>query len=328
MDHHAPAGKTVPRNGEHDQPQAPVVSVAVPVYNGERFLEESVESILAQTYQDFELILCDNASTDRTEEICRRFMERDGRVRYHRQARNVGASRNWNKAFALSRGRFFKWHADDDLLDPHYLERLVSILESDPGCVMAHPRTVLIDASGSPRSCYLDEIASDSDDPAERLRVWLRPSDGLCNPLFGLMRREIAAKTDLDPPYVSGDRVFLAHLTLLGRCRMLNEALFFRRMHGDRIKSRGRSLRVAASVITGRPRVLPVLQRWRLTFALFGLVLRTPLTASARVRAFSTVSGWVWRRKTLLVRELLLPLHLNGKDTRLGALDFPFFFEQ
>src|SRR3954470_1068595 len=93
----------------------PRVSIGLPVYNGQRFLAPAVSSLLAQTFADFELVICDNASTDDTEAICRRFAERDPRVRYHRNEQNVGAAPNFNRALALSTGQYFKWAAHDDL---------------------------------------------------------------------------------------------------------------------------------------------------------------------------------------------------------------------
>src|SRR5690349_16638091 len=89
----------------------PRVSVGVPVRNGERFLVETLESLLAQTYTDFELIISDNASTDNTEAICREYAARDPRVRYYRSPQDVGLANNYNSLFARSEGDYFKWAA-------------------------------------------------------------------------------------------------------------------------------------------------------------------------------------------------------------------------
>ena len=90
------------------------VSVALPVYNGERYLRIAIEAILTQTYQDFEFIISDNASTDSTEQICREYAAIDKRICYHRNEKNIGAPRNFNRAFELSHGEYLKWATCDD----------------------------------------------------------------------------------------------------------------------------------------------------------------------------------------------------------------------
>src|SRR5689334_5828767 len=99
----------------------PQVSMAVPVYNGERYLGEALDSLLAQTFEDFELIICGNASTDGTGEIARHYAAKDRRVRYVRNERNLGLGGNVRRAFALSSGAYFRWHAADDLCGPESL---------------------------------------------------------------------------------------------------------------------------------------------------------------------------------------------------------------
>ena len=129
----------------------PTVSIGLPVYNGGRFLEETIESILGQTFADLELVISDNASTDATAEICRRFAARDPRVRYSRNQENLGAARNYNITFELARGRYFKWQGHDDPIPPTYLERCVAVLDSDPTVVLAYGRQCPIDEHGHPK---------------------------------------------------------------------------------------------------------------------------------------------------------------------------------
>ncbi len=88
---------------------APRVSIGLPVFNGERYLARAIDSILAQDFRDLELVVCDNASTDRTAEICAAYARRDPRVRYHRNPRNLGAGPNYDRCFHLARGEYFKW---------------------------------------------------------------------------------------------------------------------------------------------------------------------------------------------------------------------------
>ncbi len=126
-------------------PGAARVSLGVPVYEAERFLEETMDSLLAQTLADFEIVISDNASTDPTEEICRPYADADPRVRYVRHEDNRGAS--WNHTFLAleARAPYFKWAAADDVCEPTYLERCVEVLENDASAVLCQPKTIEID---------------------------------------------------------------------------------------------------------------------------------------------------------------------------------------
>ena len=101
----------------------PRLSIGLPVYNGERYLAQVLDDLLAQTFADFEIIVSDNASTDRTPEICASRIKRDPRVRYFKNTRNVGAINNFNRVFHLSKAPLFKWVASDDVHRPTYLQK-------------------------------------------------------------------------------------------------------------------------------------------------------------------------------------------------------------
>src|SRR5215213_4448949 len=126
----------------------PRVSIGMPVRNGQKYIREAIESILAQTFTDWELIVCDNASTDSTEQIVREFAARDPRVRYHRNPTDIGPANNHNVGFELARGEYFRWHAHDDMIAPEYLAVAVKALDEDPSIVCAYPKTKIIDDKG------------------------------------------------------------------------------------------------------------------------------------------------------------------------------------
>ncbi len=128
--------------------RTPRVSVGLTVYNGEPFLAETLDSLLAQTFEDFELIICDNASTDRTAEIVGDYAARDARIRYVRHPRNFGASGNERRAFALSRAPYFRWSGADDLYAPESIARCVEVLDRDPRVVLTYPKAKFIDDRG------------------------------------------------------------------------------------------------------------------------------------------------------------------------------------
>lgn len=113
----------------------PKVSIGLPVYNGEQFIQRRIDSILAQTFTDFELIISDNASTDHTSVICEDYAKKDKRIRYIRQEQNMGPY--WNFYFVLEQARYeyFVWAAADDFWYPDFLKKNINILESKKNVV-------------------------------------------------------------------------------------------------------------------------------------------------------------------------------------------------
>src|SRR6266850_1186232 len=134
----------------------PRVSIGLPVYNGERYVEETLDSLLAQTYEDFELIICDNDSGDRTQEICQSYAAKDRRIRYGRNPTNLGAAKNYRLTFELSSGEYFRWATCDDLFAPTSLERCIEVLDRELSTVLVYPKTKLIDDRGRIISDYDD----------------------------------------------------------------------------------------------------------------------------------------------------------------------------
>ena len=110
----------------------PSISIGLPVFNGERFLKKTIDSILSQTFFDFELIISDNASTDNTKNICQDYVIKDNRVRYFRRSQNNGFCDNYKFVLQRSNGIFFMWIAADDLLgDNEYLKNLYKNFKND-----------------------------------------------------------------------------------------------------------------------------------------------------------------------------------------------------
>jgi glycosyltransferase involved in cell wall biosynthesis len=123
------------------------VSVCIPVYNGSEYIAESINSVLAQTYEDFQLIVCDNCSTDNTEEIVRSF--HDPRLKYVCNAENLGLVGNSNRCLELANGEYVCiWHHDDVML-PENLERKVHLLDKQPDVGFVHSNLILIDDKGT-----------------------------------------------------------------------------------------------------------------------------------------------------------------------------------
>ena len=227
----------------------PKLAIGIPVFNGQEFLPELLDSLLAQTFRDFEILICDNASNDRTHEICREYERRDVRVRYTRNERNLGALANYNRVFELSTAPLFKWAAHDDLYHHDYLEACVRLLDENPQIVLAHTGTAFIDETGEllpfeeetgsfvdPKAGrrYWADPPSIGDAPAASGRLWqvlTRARWG--THMFGVVRREILQQTSLLPNFAGSDRAMLAELALLGRFRCANGRLFLKRFHAN-----------------------------------------------------------------------------------------------
>jgi glycosyltransferase involved in cell wall biosynthesis len=214
-----------------DVPSVPVVSIGLPVYNGARFLAASLDSLLAQTFVDFELVITDNASTDETEEICREYAAGDPRIRYIRHETNRGAAWNFNNLVGATAGRYFKWATHDDVHAPTYVERcLEAFQEGGDRIALAYPRTRIIDEHGEFVRDYVDAVDARQSTPHERLRALVTNLD-MGNPMFGLMLRSTLERTRLNGSFPSSDYVLLAELALLGEIWEIPEFLFLRRDH-------------------------------------------------------------------------------------------------
>jgi len=212
----------------------PRVSIGLPVYNGEKYLGEALESILAQTFGDFELIISDNASTVRTEEICRALAKKDKRVRYYRNKTNLGAAKNYNYLFELSCGKYFKWAAHDDTCAPQYLQRCIDVLDREPSVVLCYPRISYIDEDGRPLTSGECNLSVREAKPSDRLRKLfsheLKSNDVFWS-VFGLMRASALRTTSLIGRFNASDQVLLMNLALLGQFYQIQEKLFYRRKH-------------------------------------------------------------------------------------------------
>lgn len=208
----------------------PRVSIGMPVYNGEDFIEQAIDSILAQTYPDFELIISDNASTDRTCEICEQYAARDQRIRYYRVEKNQGAAWNFNRVFSLASGEFFKWAAHDDIILPEFLEKAVAALDQHPEVVLAASHVLIINDDGERVDDYTIRLRVDSPSPRVRFRDLVLEWH-LCYDVFGLMRTDIVRQTPVMGNYGHGDGVFLERMAVFGPFYEIPGVLFHARIH-------------------------------------------------------------------------------------------------
>ncbi len=212
----------------------PKITVGMPVYNGEPFLREAIESALCQTYEDFELVISDNASTDGTREICEDYAANDPRICYHRNKANIGAARNYNTVFRLARGAYFRWFNADDLIAPHLHEECVKVLDGNPDAVLCYGKTEIIDGHGRCIGSYDDNLDLQDAQASNRFKRFY-DQVGLTNVIYGLMRSDAMRKTALfgDGSLPAADTRFMAELTLQGKFIEIPQVLFYRRMHPE-----------------------------------------------------------------------------------------------
>ncbi|HEV7716476.1 MAG TPA: glycosyltransferase family 2 protein, partial [Steroidobacteraceae bacterium] len=207
----------------------PEVTIGMPVYNGDVHLVAAIESLLAQSFTDFELLISDNASTDGTARICEDYAARDSRVRYIRQSRNVGATANWNLVARAATGRYFKWAAANDVVPPLMLEHAVETLRSHPDIALCYGLTKLIDDRGNVLGVHEADPEILDAQPSVRFErllnelVWN-------NAQAGLIRTSALRRTRFDRDYIDGDMVLMAELVLSGGFRKLHEIFLHRRM--------------------------------------------------------------------------------------------------
>lgn len=223
---------TVSREIPVEQP--PRVSIGLPVYNGENYLREALTSIIKQDFFDFELIIRDNASTDKTATICRQFAAGEPRIRYHRNDRNVGAGPNYDRCFHDARGEFFKWMAHDDVIAPDFLRQTVEALERTPDAVLCCIDVCEIGPGGERIREFQSPFARIADaDLVTRFAAAIR-TDHICTDFFGLFRREALSGTQLHGTYRGSDRALLAEMALRGRFVHVAAPLLFNREHEAR----------------------------------------------------------------------------------------------
>jgi glycosyltransferase involved in cell wall biosynthesis len=290
------------------------------VYNGERFLEEALHSILTQTFADFELIISDNASTDRTGEIAQAYAHHDARIRYYRNEKNMGAGWNARRVYELASGKYFKWAAVDDLIEPDLLRRCVEVLERDPGCVLAYARTKEVDESRNFIKNYVIPTRAEYSDPVARFREMLL-IDHWCYQIFGLMR--MSALRKLPPPgiYANADGILLARMSLLGRFCEIPEYLFISRHHsGQSIRTLPARVKQPRRLrLTNRYPGLPSPEWWdptrtrSISFPEFRQLLehflsiyRAPLGAGQKLRCYLMLLHWIRIHFRHLLKDLLI----------------------
>lgn len=298
---------------------SPRITIGMAVYNGERYLPESIESILAQTYSNWEIVISDNASNDATEQLCRRYASTDSRIRYFRNQTNIGAGPNHVKVCDLANGEFFKWHSCDDVCAPTFLEQCIKVLDSDSSIVLCHSLTKLIDANSNVTGEYKRRQQTDSLHAPTRFRemVWY---DHMCFQIYGLIRTASIRQCGGMGCYVHGDGVLLSRLALAGRFFELPEFLFFNRRHDrqsaaalpERLKTNRRHLfncvgvQPPADWWDPRNRGKVTFPHFRILYEYLISVARAPLNNRSRAICCAYLLPWLAKVTPRIITDLLV----------------------
>ena len=285
----------------------PRISIGLPVYNGARYLREAIESILAQTFTDFELIISDNASTDSTPEICQEYAAQDRRIRYCRNPHNIGASQNHNRVFELSIGEYFKWAGHDDICQSEYLERCVEVLDSQPSVVLCYSKSVIIDESSQIIGEVFDNLHLISPHPYQRYKKYhdyfREPT--WCNAANGLIRADILRTTALIGSYPASDEVMLGELALLGEFYEIPEYLFLRREHPCRLTRAYKNQKQLAVEFDPANQNRILLLTWQQLRGHLAYINRVSMSWQEKAYCYLELRQWIYRKKRALVTDLI-----------------------
>jgi glycosyltransferase involved in cell wall biosynthesis len=282
-------------------PDMPLVSIGMPLFNAERYLSRTLDSILDQTFRNFELIISDNGSSDRTETICREYARRDSRILYWRNEENRGAAWNFNRVLKLARGSYFKWAAYDDLLAPQFLERCLAALEQNPSAVLSFCRFRDIDDNGNPIGDKSPEACKFAH-PYTRMQVLIRRSY-TCEEVFGLIRTHILRKTPGIGAYTGSDQNLLMELALHGSFCETADVLFSHRWHAQSsciLMPDGRKRWLWFDPAAASRRRFPL---WK-QFREYGIsIRRSPLSLRERLKCYQLLLNWLHSNKRSLIME-------------------------
>tara|TARA_B100000315_G_scaffold253913_1_gene293782 strand:- start:1761 stop:2684 length:924 start_codon:yes stop_codon:yes gene_type:complete len=207
-----------------------MVTLGLPAYNSDQCIGTAIESILCQTFSDFELIVSDDASTDYTYKVCREYQEKDNRFFFIRNKKNIGAINNFNIVLNKARGKYFAWVSDHDIWDPDWLHELVHVLERNPSVVLTYPIEENIDAFGEifESSCH-KKFETHGIERRERIKALYLRGEGYGAKACGLFRREALEKAGIYRNYLMPDVLLLWEISMYGSLKFVPKKLWYRR---------------------------------------------------------------------------------------------------
>lgn len=307
-----------PASSRGARARTPLVTVGLPVFNSSRYLRQSLESLLGQTFSDFVLLISDNASTDSTRDICSEYAAHDSRIRYHRNDRNIGNPRNFNRIARLTATPYLKWSTADDYWHPDFLEKAVAVMEADRSVALCYPQATLVDANGLDPRPYDDVLHLVEEDPAYRFLAVISRIK-LVHQHLGLIRMSCLRRTRLLGAYIGSDVNLLAELSLYGKFVELAQRMYFRRIHERSGSWKRGDARHQRKHYFGPDRRDERLPTWRMDLGFLLAVQRAPIPMLSRLRIYPTLAKRVvWHRHALIGELMDGPLAFKntlGPDT-------------
>jgi len=276
----------------------PKLSVGMPVYNSEDFITKSIESILNQTYDDFELIISDNSSTDSTLELCERYVRQDSRIKLIKNKVNIGASANYNSVFKRSSGKYFKWTSSNDICDKTLFYKCIEPLDRDSNIVLSFSKTRLFIDSIDDYENYNEDLFITNTKPFSRMQKVINNLE-LNNIMNGFIRSSALSKTKLIKPFHSSDCCLMAELSLHGIFHIIPEYLFYRRMDNKTSTANMSEQDVRAHYDPNRTKPMSF-QEFKINYEYFLAVNRAKLTLSESYCAYKELfKQTLWNRSLL-----------------------------
>jgi glycosyltransferase involved in cell wall biosynthesis len=218
-----------------------LLTMGMPVHNEEKYIAEAIESLLAQTYKDFILIISDNASTDRTQQICEYYAKRDKRIVYVRHKENKGSMFNFRYVLEQTNTPFFMWCGGHDKWEPLFAGELLSEFKKED-IILSYPKSRLINMNGELGRVYKDDYTTTNiDKPVDRYLYLLR-SIKIGNLFYGIWSTKALKSCNFDIKTIAGDNIILEQAAIEGKFKQCNKILFLRREnrkpgnHSDKIK--------------------------------------------------------------------------------------------
>lgn len=283
----------------------PTVSIGIPVYNGEKYVERAVDSVLEQTFDDFELIISDNASTDSTPEIASHYSKIDDRIKYRRNSENKGAAKNFNITFGEASGQYFKWLSSDEWIEPTFLQKCVDKLRDDESLVATYTYCTCFDEGPIEVDCDLNKST-----PYERFVQMMECGIILHVPIWSLFRRGELKKTELIKPFVGADEWLLIDLSISGKFGVIRNHLHGLRTHENAFHTipkyidGEKDVRAAQAEWFNPNNQSPNVHRLRWHREILKIILRSRCSWRQKYKMLAYLSTILWRDKRTVLEEI------------------------
>ena len=255
----------------------------MPIYNEEKYLKKAVASIRNQSYDNFELIISDNASSDRTELICLELARKDKRIKYIRNDINIGAIANFGKVFDLAKGDYFMFAGGHDLWSLNFIQTCLKTLQEYPSSVLAYSSLIWIDEEDQPLARETPFYDTRGFDVVSR---YLYVLWGPMNPVYGLIRMDALKKVRINLQMLGGDLIILTELSFLGQFAYINDATWYRRIKNIEETRKQKIKRYKHTLFSASSLLSMAIPHLRIPFELFRSIYKAKIGLIDKISVF------------------------------------------